>query len=249
MNNTNFNLQIPKRFNNSLNHYSNSRMSPSQEYRNALIDLKKNLNELEHLDNQNIKRPTNLYFKNEHLNTNGNNPNKYNIFAENKKYFGNNSGKNLNQVNNSLTTPKNNNNNKRYSSNIRQYETLENKTIKISKLNPQHLTINRYPNSSYQERLTENNINNEQNQNNIVILKKKNIMYKKKINELMNNMNVIQNENQRLKNDKNNLMKKINFIENELKKNKEGLNAELEKRNNNIILLKKEIMKLNTVID
>ena len=187
MNNTNKNIQIPKRFNNSLNHYSNLRMSPSQKYRNALMDLKKNLTELENLDNQNnnqnIKRPTNLNYQNEHLNTYGNNPNlnKLNIFQENKKYIGKNSGKNLSQIyNNSLVIPKNNINNinnSRYSSNIRQFKTFDNNSVKISKLNPQRHTINRYPNSAYQERLTqENNNTKKNNQNDIVILKKQNIM-------------------------------------------------------------------------
>ena len=260
MNNTNKNIQIPKRFNNSLNHYSNLRMSPSQKYRNALMDLKKNLTELENLDNQNnnqnIKRSKNLNYQNEHLNTYGNNPNlnKLNIFQENKKYIGKNSGKNLSQIyNNSLVIPKNNINNinnSRYSSNIRQFKTFDNNSVKISKLNPQRHTINRYPNSAYQERLTqENNDTKINNQNDIVILKKQNIMYRRKINDLMKNMNLIQNENQRLKNDKNNLIKKISLIENEFKKNKEGFNIEMEKKNNNIMILKKEIMKLNILLN
>ena len=247
MNNTNNNLKLPKRFNNSSNLHKlrkNITINSSQKYRNAVMNLREGLNELENLDNDNLKNVNNRTIKNERLSTYIFNTNNLNIMTEGSgknSYIGRYSGKNVTpKYNNSLKTSANG-----YPINIK-YNTIENNFNKITKLNPQKNSRYKYLSSAFEKAI--NSENNQNNQNNIVILKKQNILYRKKINELMNNMNVIKGENQRLNNDKNNLMKKIELYETELIKNKEQ-NSELENKNNNIMKLKNDIVKLNILLN
>ena len=215
--------------------------SPSRKYKNALINLREGLNELENIDNIDNKKMNNKTINNQIGNTYMNNVNKLNFVnlksEDHKKFMNVNKKKTAlshfqTKIDNSSSIYNNFNT-------IENSSYINNKSIPKSITNPNNLYLRTITNNNESKTRTSTNVKPQQNDifkiNNI--LKRKNELSQKKINELLKNIKAIQLENQKLMTDKNNLLKKVNFI-----------GKELENKNNNTIQLKKEMMKLNLLL-
>ena len=254
------NLNIPMKYENTLmqrntiNNLAQSfNLNPSQKYQNALMNLREGLTELGNLnDEKERKRKSNTNYNLRVNNFIKDIQNKKPINTKIERNKNNNMMK-AKAKNISFTRHSKKLDNTFFTQENKNYTTIENKSSTLRDLNPPQKNQSFY--SKYitdDEHTISNNILKKPNEIKIIQINKnlikKNQIYQKKIKELMDNIKKTQLNNQKLINDKNNFLKKINSIENEFKKSKEHYNIEIEIKNKNIMLLKKEIMKLNILL-
>ena len=252
-----YNLKRPATYHNTFMKNNNSNnigtiypLNSVQKYKNALNNLREGLSEIEYLNinkdkSKNMNNntysnapindflPRNKEYKliNDKLRTN---QNKYLLQIRGKNTS---SPINLRKTNNSFIPVTKQN-----------FITLENKNVVHKKLNYSQVNDKTYPKSiTDDENIQKRIITTEPKQVNIV--KANTNLYQKKINDLAKKIKIFQVNNQKLTKDKNNLLHKISLIENQFKKTKEFYEGELENKNSNIMLLKKEIMKLNILLN